>query len=66
LMAGRPADAETEYRADLSRYPENGWALIGLIQSLRAQQKDDRASDAEYRFKKAWAHADIIPAASRM
>ena len=66
LMAGRPADAETEYRADLSRNPENGWALIGLIQSLRAQQKDDQAAEVEDRFKKAWAHADFIPAASRM
>ena len=66
LMVGRPADAETEYRADLSRNPENGWALIGLIQSLRAQQKDDQAAEAEDRFKKAWAHADFIPAGSRM
>lgn len=66
LMDGRSADAETEYRADLSRNPENGWALIGLIQCLRAQQKDDQAAEAEDRFKKAWAHADFIPAGSRM
>jgi len=64
LLAGRPADAETEYQADLTRNPENGWALIGLIQSLRAQQKDDQAAEAEDRFKKAWAHADFIPADS--
>jgi len=66
LLAGRPADAETEYRADLSRNPENGWALIGLIQSLKDQQKNDQAAEVEDRFKKAWAHADFIPAASRM
>lgn len=66
LLAGRPSEAEAVYRADLLRYPENGWALIGLIQSLRAQQKDDQASEAEERFKKVWAHADFIPAASRM
>jgi tetratricopeptide (TPR) repeat protein len=66
LLAGRPADAEAEYRGDLARNPENGWALIGLIQSLRAQQKDDQAAEAENRFKKAWAYADVIPAASRM
>ena len=66
LLAGRPADAETEYRADLTRNPENGWALIGLIQSLKDQQKDDQAAEVEDRFKKAWAHADFIPAASRM
>ncbi len=66
LLAGRPADAETEYRADLSRNPENGWALIGLIQSLQDQQKDDQAAEVEDRFKKAWAHADFSPAGTRM
>ena len=66
LLAGRPSEAEAVYQADLLRHPDNGWALIGLIQSLRAQQKDDQAAEAEDRFKKAWAHADFIPAASRM
>ena len=66
LLADRPSEAESVYHADLLRHPDNGWALIGLIQSLRAQQKDDQAAEAEDRFKKAWAHADFIPAASRM
>ena len=66
LLAGRPSEAEGVYRMDLLRHPENGWALIGLIQSLRAQHKDGQAAEAEDRFKKAWAHADFIPAASRM
>ena len=66
LLAGRPSEAEAVYRADLLRHPDNGWALIGLIQSLRAQQRDDQAAEAEDRFKKAWAHADFTPAASRM
>jgi tetratricopeptide (TPR) repeat protein len=66
LLAGRPSEAEAVYQADLLRYPDNGWALVGLIQSLRAQQRDDQAAEAEDRFKKAWAHADFILAASRM
>jgi tetratricopeptide (TPR) repeat protein len=66
LLAGRPSAAEAVYHADLLHHPDNGWALTGLIQSLRAQQKDDQAAEAEDRFKKAWAHADFIPAASRM
>jgi tetratricopeptide (TPR) repeat protein len=66
LLAERPAEAEAVYQADLLRHPDNGWALTGLIQSLRAQQKEDLAVEAEDRFKKAWAHADFIPAASRM
>jgi tetratricopeptide (TPR) repeat protein len=66
LLAGRSPEAEAVYQGDLLRHPDNGWALIGLIQSLRAQQKDDQAAEVEDRFKKAWAHADFIPAASRM
>jgi tetratricopeptide (TPR) repeat protein len=66
LLADRPSEAEAVYQADLLRHPDNGWALTGLIQSLRAQQKDDQAAEAEDRFKKAWTHADFIPAASRM
>ena len=66
LLADRPSEAESVYRADLLRHPDNGWALIGLIQSLKAQRKDDLAAEAEDRFKKAWAHADFVPAASRM
>jgi len=65
LMARRPAEAETEYRADLKRLPENGWALFGLAQSLRAQHKDREASEVEGRFEKAWAHADVSLTASR-
>jgi tetratricopeptide (TPR) repeat protein len=66
LLADRASEAEAVYRADLLHYPDNGWALIGLIQSLRAQRKDDQAAEAEDRFRKAWAHADFIPTASRM
>ncbi|NOS80771.1 MAG: hypothetical protein E8D46_09305 [Nitrospira sp.] len=66
LLAERPAEAEAVYQADLLRHPDNGWALTGLIQSLRAQQKEDLAVEADDRFKKAWTHADFIPTASRM
>ena len=66
LLADRPSEAEAVYHADLLHYRDNGWALLGLALSLRAQQKDDQAAEAEDRFKKAWAHADFIPSASRM
>jgi tetratricopeptide (TPR) repeat protein len=65
LMAGRPAEAEVQYRADLTRNPENGWALFGLVQSLRAEQKDEAAGIEEARFTKAWTHADVTLTASR-
>jgi tetratricopeptide (TPR) repeat protein len=66
LSADRPSEAEAVYHADLLHHPDNGWALTGLIQSLRIQQKDDQAAEAEERFKKAWAHADYSPSNSRM
>ncbi|HJT21569.1 MAG TPA: hypothetical protein VJ746_13920 [Nitrospira sp.] len=65
LMAHRPAEAEVEYRADLRRFPENGWSLFGLAQSLKAQRKDGEASEVEARFGKAWAHADVVLTSSR-
>jgi tetratricopeptide (TPR) repeat protein len=65
LLLGRPAEAENEYRADLKWYPENGWGLFGLVQSLKAQHKDSEAAEMSSRFEKAWAHADVTLAASR-
>ena len=65
LLAGRAPEAEAEYRADLKWYPENGWALFGLLQSLKAQRKDAEADQVSARFERAWAHADVTLAASR-
>jgi tetratricopeptide (TPR) repeat protein len=65
LLAGRAPEAESEYRTDLKWYPENGWALFGLLQSLKAQRKGAEADEISGRFEKAWAHADVTLAASR-
>lgn len=65
LMASRPAEAEAQYKADLARNPENGWALFGLVQSLRAEQQDEAARIEEARFAKAWTYADVTLTASR-
>jgi tetratricopeptide (TPR) repeat protein len=65
LEAGRPAEAETVYWEDLRRNRENGWALFGLLQALRAQNKIDDAALVEARFTKAWARADVTLTASR-
>jgi tetratricopeptide (TPR) repeat protein len=66
LEAGRAAEAETVYWEDLKRNRENGWALYGLMQALRAQGKTTDANLTEGRFKKAWARADITLTASRL
>jgi tetratricopeptide (TPR) repeat protein len=65
LAAGRPAEAETVYWEDLRRNKENGWALYGLMQALKAQGKNDDAALVDARFKNAWAKADVTLSASR-
>jgi len=59
ISAGRYAEAEKVYRADLARLPEDGWALLGLSQSLRGQGKKREAARIDARFKQAWQKADL-------
>ena len=65
LEAGRPAEAETVYWEDLRRNQDNGWALFGLMQALRAQKKTADFALIEARFAKAWARSDVKLTASR-
>ncbi|MBX3724303.1 MAG: hypothetical protein KF823_00095 [Xanthomonadales bacterium] len=58
LAGGRAADAEAAFRADLARWPENGWSLRGLEAALRAQQRGDEADAVQARFAAAWQWAD--------
>lgn len=57
VAADRHDEAEQVYRADLARWPENGWSLYGLTTCLEkrgaAEAKATRA-----RFEKAWERAD--------
>jgi TolA-binding protein len=59
MRAGRAAEAEQVYREDLKRLPENGWALFGLAESLRAQKKEEEAAATNAKFKKIWAKSDL-------
>lgn len=67
FLAGRVEEAEKVYRADLVKFPENGWSLFGLAKCLRARKADAassrdanrEAAEVEARFAKAWARADI-------
>lgn len=59
LAADKPAEAETVFREDLEKTPRNGWALHGLVESLKAQQKTKAAAAAKKRFEKAWEMADF-------
>jgi tetratricopeptide (TPR) repeat protein len=65
LQGKRAAAAEQVYRQDLAQNPDNGWALFGLAESLRAQGKTAEAAQTEARFRAAWAQADVTITASR-
>ena len=65
LKAGKNSEAEQAYREDLKRFPENGWALFGLAQALKAEGKNAEAARVDARFRKAWADADVKLVASR-
>jgi tetratricopeptide (TPR) repeat protein len=64
LEAGKPAEAEAVYRADLRVFPKNGWSLYGLGQALGAQDREDEAEAVWDAFAEAWTHADVKLAAS--
>ena len=65
LEAGRAAEAEAIYWQDLGNNRENGWSLFGLMQSLRAQGKEEQAVVIEKRFRKAWQQSEVTLSASR-
>jgi tetratricopeptide (TPR) repeat protein len=62
LTAGKAGQAEAVYRRDLEIYPRNGWAMYGLIESLKSQGKD--ASDVMDNFALVWSEADVTLSAS--
>lgn len=64
MGAGRAAEAEQIYRADLARNQGNGWAMLGLEQSLRVQGKTQDASALASQRAQAWARADVSPTSS--
>ena len=58
LAGGKPSEAEEVYRADLAKYPANGWSLKGLSLALDAQQ-DKEAQSVKSEYQKVWAQADV-------
>jgi len=65
LEAGRADEAETVFWEDLKRNRENGWALTGLVQALRAQKKDAQAAVVDAWWAKATARADVTLTGAR-
>lgn len=52
-------DAEKTYKEDLNILRQNGWSLMGLFQSLKAQGKMNEANTIKAEFDTAWKYADI-------
>ncbi|HYO46124.1 MAG TPA: tetratricopeptide repeat protein, partial [Gemmatimonadota bacterium] len=65
LAAGQPAEAERVYREDLEKFPDNGWSLYGLAESLDAQGKSDETEEVRARLGEAWSDADVTLTGSR-
>jgi tetratricopeptide (TPR) repeat protein len=54
INAKNPTAAEAVFRADLVKVPNNPRSLLGLAQSLKAQNKEDAAKEQQARFEKMW------------
>jgi len=52
-------EAEAVFRKDLLKNAENPWSLYGLSRCLKAKGVTAMAADAEKRFSRAWARADL-------
>lgn len=59
LQAGRFAEAETVFREDLAKLPDNGWGLYGLHRALQMQKRAAEAAAAEKQFDAVWRQADL-------
>jgi tetratricopeptide (TPR) repeat protein len=59
LQAGRFAEAETVFRQDLAKLPDNGWALYGLHRAQQMQKKTAEAAASEKQFDAVWRRADL-------
>ena len=59
MKANKFEKAEEVFKEDLIKLRQNGWSLMGLYHSLKAQGKTVEAENIKKEFDKAWEHADI-------
>ena len=59
LRAGKAAEAEAVFRADLAINARNGRSLFGLIEALKAQGKNVGVEWVKTEFAEAWKYAPI-------
>jgi tetratricopeptide (TPR) repeat protein len=65
LELGRAKEAEAAFRADMTKFPDNGWSLSGLAASLEQQGRRKEAAAVRTRLAEMWSRADIQLAAAR-
>ena len=58
LGARKAAEAESVFREDLRRNPNNARSFYGLAESLKAQGKTADAAAAQQQFQQGWKKAD--------
>ncbi|CAL1519101.1 tetratricopeptide repeat protein [Chitinophaga sp. MM2321] len=59
LKTGKYAEAEKVYKQDLQTWRKNGWALIGLYNSLALLNRKSEAQKAKSSFEESWKYADL-------
>ncbi|MCE9530182.1 MAG: hypothetical protein K8T89_03455 [Planctomycetes bacterium] len=59
LRDGQAQAAEKVYREDLRRWPDNGWSLHGLAQTLEALGRKEEAAKVKERFQEVFKRADV-------
>jgi tetratricopeptide (TPR) repeat protein len=65
LRLGRAKQAETAFRGDMKKFPDNGWSLSGLHASLEQQGRAADAAAVKARLDEMWRNSDIQLAAAR-
>ena len=54
LELGRAKEAETAFRDDLKKFPDNGWSLSGLQASLERQGRAREAAAVKAQLDPSW------------
>ncbi|MFN8347827.1 MAG: hypothetical protein U0X91_22680 [Spirosomataceae bacterium] len=66
LDAAKYREAVNVYEEDLKIYPENGWALRGMMNAYEKLGDKTNFGKTKLRFEKAWKHADLTISSSRI
>ena len=59
LREGKAAEAEAVFRKDLDINPRNGRSLFGLLESLRAQEKNASIDWVAQEYRDAWKNSPL-------